>query len=231
MSNSIHQHASYNQDITSPWERDMIAHNRQLIEIRALNDMNLGHYQVIDYLREIAVRYGNRAADHSDHIDGLAVRLGRKLLLSDEMLQQLELLAEFHDIGKILIPDSILNKPAALSSEEWAIVKQHPRYGYLIAKSVSVLQPIANSILCHHEWWDGSGYPLGLVGKEIPLLSRITAVIDAFDAMVVGRAYKPPISSSEALQELNRWTERQFDPHIVAVFSQLLNMQGGMSNP
>jgi len=103
---------------------------------------------------------------------------------------ELELLATLHDIGKVSIPNAILSKSGKLSDEEWVLIKKHPETGFRIAQATTDLAPIANYILCHHERWDGKGYPQGLVGDKIPLLSRIMAIVDSFDAMTNDRAYR-----------------------------------------
>jgi len=158
--------------------------------------------------------------EHCQRMQEMAQKMGRALELSDSELDNLKLLAALHDIGKIAIPDSILNKPDKLSSEEWGTVKNHPEIGYRIALSSPELAPIAEAILHHHEWWDGSGYPLGLKGEKIPLISRIIAITDAIDVMLNGRPYKKSLSKEEALAEIKRCARTQFDPYLV---SKVLN--------
>ncbi|MEN6351689.1 MAG: HD domain-containing phosphohydrolase [Syntrophomonas sp.] len=152
---------------------------------------------------------------HCRRIQKMTQRIGRVLKLSSSELDNLKLLAALHDIGKIAIPNDILDKPGKLSPEEWATVKNHPEIGYRIVISSPELAPIAEAILHHHEWWDGSGYPLGLKGERIPIISRIIAIADAYDVMINGRPYKKPMSESEAWAEIERCAGTQFDPKLV----------------
>jgi HD-GYP domain-containing protein (c-di-GMP phosphodiesterase class II) len=143
--------------------------------------------------------------------------------MSDSELDDLALLATLHDIGKIAIPEGIIVKPGDLSSEEWELIWKHPEIGYRIAGASPELAPIAEAILAHHEWWDGSGYPRGLKVTEIPLISRVVAIVDAYDVMTHGRPYKESVNEEEALKELQRMAGTQFDPELIAVFMNMLN--------
>ncbi|MBE3089361.1 MAG: HD-GYP domain-containing protein, partial [Actinobacteria bacterium] len=149
--------------------------------------------------------------------------LGRSLKLSENKLNELSLLSTLHDIGKIAIPDEILMKPGKLTEKEWDIVKRHPEVGYNISGSSPLLEPIADAVLTHHEWWNGSGYPQGLKGENIPLISRIISIIDAYDVMTHDRSYKKAISKKEALEELKRCAGTQFDSKLVKIFIQVLS--------
>jgi len=127
-----------------------------------------------------------------------------------------------HDIGKIGIDDKILNKPGKLTEEEWAIMKRHPEIGYRIARASHKLARIADYILTHHERWDGAGYPKGLKGEDIPLLSRILAVADAYDAMTEDRVYRKAMSKEQAVEEIRRNAGTQFDPLIANIFIETI---------
>lgn len=133
-------------------------------------------------------------------------------------LDELILSAELHDIGKIGIPEDILLKPSKLNDEEFEIMKSHVEKGYRIVNSLGELGSVAKNVLTHHEKWDGSGYPLGLKKEEIPLLSRIIAVADSYDAMVHERVYKKAMKKEDAIKELRRCSGTQFDPEIVDIF-------------
>lgn len=151
----------------------------------------------------------------------LAQKMADNLGLLPEELNRLHLLISLHDIGKILISQEILNRPGPLTEEEWEQIKAHPETGYRIARSTEEIAHIAEDILSHHERWDGSGYPRGLKGKEIPLLARINAIVDAYDVMIKGRPYKEAMSQEEAREELRDCAGTQFDPDLVEVFLEV----------
>ena len=151
---------------------------------------------------------------------GLA--LGRRIGLTDSQLSFLQLLCLLHDIGKIAVPLEILNKPGRLTGEEWAVLRSHPAKGYQIAMSNDELRPIAEMILCHHERWDGKGYPAGLSKEEIPLLSRIIAIVDAYDAMVNDRSYRKGMLPDRAKKQIGDNAGKQFDPYLASEFLILL---------
>lgn len=159
---------------------------------------------------------------HADRMQGLVIDLARSISVPERKFADLRLLAQFHDIGKVGIPDSILFKPGPLSEEEYTEMKRHCEIGYIIAMSPPDLGPIADFILKHHEWWNGDGYPIGLKGEEIPLECRILAVADAFDAMTSDRPYRRALSSKDALEELKRCAGVQFDPGLVDNFVNLV---------
>lgn len=165
-------------------------------------------------------------AEHTMRIRSLCVKFGNILGLKDEELEKLALLAVLHDIGKVAIPDEILLKPGALSTQEWSIIKQHSEIGYRIAHSTPEIAQIAEGILTHHECYDGSGYPNRLKGSAIPLISRILAIAEAFDVMTKGTFYKKPLSMAEALHELKQKAGTQFDPTLVIAFTDFIRKDG-----
>lgn len=154
--------------------------------------------------------------EHCQRLQDMALAIGRGLNLPITELDNLKLLASLHDIGKIAVPNNILEKPGKLNQEEWETIRKHPEIGYRIAVSSPEMAPIAEAILHHHERWDGKGYPLGFKGEEIPLLSRIIAIADAYDVMVNGRPYQPAIDPQKAWEEIKRCAGTQFDPILVA---------------
>lgn len=177
---------------------------------------------LLDSLTQTLTESDYETEEHVERTREMAIRLGRALRLTDGELGKLALLAVLHDIGKIAIPHSILLKPGKLTDAEWEIMKSHTEKGYRIAAASKELQPIGQYILHHHERWDGGGYPGGLVGEEIPLLSRIITVVDSHDVMVHDRPYHKAMSGEAAEEELRRCAGTQFDPNLVEVFLQVL---------
>ena len=159
--------------------------------------------------------------DHSERVVGFSLRLGRELSLDRVQMEALGLGALLHDIGKIRIPDAILNKPGKLNADEWARMRNHPLYGQQILSGIEFLAGARRVVAQHHEKWDGTGYPWGLSGKEIDLTARIFAVADAFDAMTSDRVYRPGSSYEVAAAELSSGAGNQFDPDVVAAFHRV----------
>jgi diguanylate cyclase (GGDEF)-like protein/putative nucleotidyltransferase with HDIG domain len=159
---------------------------------------------------------------HTERVVMLCQALGERLNLSEEDLKILKYSAYLHDIGKINIPEQILNKKLPLTKEEWDIMKQHPANGVRIIEPVESLDKVKPVILHHHERYDGEGYPDGLKGEEIPCLARIMTVVDSYDAMTSNRAYKSKMSFEEAIEELKACSGTQFDPEITQIFIELL---------
>ncbi len=162
---------------------------------------------------------------HAKRLADLSKKIGEKLKLPQNNLKELELLSVLHDIGKVAIDDEVLKKPGKLDDEDWIIMKTHPEIGYRIAKSTSELEGISEYIRTHHERWDGKGYPQGLKEKDIPLLSRIISVVDAYDAMTNDRIYRKAFSEEFAIEELKKNAGSQFDPSIVDIFVEIIGSQ------
>ena len=160
--------------------------------------------------------------EHGERLGLFCREIGLAMGLPAHVLDEFEVLAMLHDVGKIAIDDRILQKPSALTPEEWVAMKKHPEAGFRIAQTVPELSGIADCILSHHERWDGKGYPNGLSGKEIPLLARILTVADAYDAMTQNRPYRKALSHEKARDELKKNSGTQFDPQIVAIFLEYL---------
>ncbi|RJX29445.1 MAG: diguanylate cyclase [Dethiobacter sp.] len=152
------------------------------------------------------------------HVDRLQELVLKMSPYSDSRAKDLQLFAQFHDIGKVGIPDRILFKSGPLTPEEALEMQKHCEIGFRIAMSSPDLAPIADWILKHHEWWNGKGYPLGLKGEDIPVECRILAIADAYDAMTNDRPYRKALSHLEAVEELKRYAGIQFDPHLVFKF-------------
>lgn len=158
---------------------------------------------------------------HADRLQVLVVKMARALELSEGTINDLRLLAQFHDIGKVGVPDSILFKKGSLSEAEYSIMQRHCEIGHRIALSAPELVIIADWILKHHEWWNGQGYPLGIKGGDIPLECRILAIADAYDAMTSDRPYRQAMSHEQAVDELKRFAGIQFDANLVELFIEI----------
>lgn len=177
---------------------------------------------VIHSLSQTLLESDYETEEHVLRTRDAAMELGASIGLSDKDIGRLALLSVLHDIGKIAIPQNILLKPGKLDAQEWEIMKTHTSKGYRIAKASPELEPISELILHHHEKWDGTGYPSGLKGEEIPLLSRIITVVDSYDVMVHDRPYHKAITEEAAREELKRCAGTQFDPQIVDAYLELL---------
>lgn len=165
----------------------------------------------------------NYSKGHSSRVSELSVLIGRHMQLSEEDLNNLKIGGLFHDIGKIGISDNILLKTSKLTDEEYAEIKNHPVIGKNILSNSSVFDDIIPIVLYHHEKFDGTGYPESLKGKNIPLLARITAVADTFDAMTSKRSYRDAIPIDTVKEELKKFSGTQFDPKIANVFINIID--------
>jgi two-component system, cell cycle response regulator len=159
---------------------------------------------------------------HSSVVANLARATATRLGLPDEEVRRVQLAAELHDVGKVAVPESILNKPGPLDDGEWEFIRRHTLIGERIIGAAPALEAVAMLVRSSHERWDGDGYPDALAGEAIPLGSRIVAVADAFEAMTSARPYSPPMSEAEALQELRSCAGGHFDPVVVEAFCAAL---------
>ena len=191
-------------------------YRRKIFEQRSL------HSSVLTSMKKTMLEKSDETEAHAERLAALSHRLGRVMNLPDEDLVALELLSTLHDIGKISVDKDILTKVGTLTDEEWLEIKKHPEVGFRIALASPELAHIAEYILSHHERWDGRGYPRGIAGAEIPLLARILAVVDSFDAMTQDRSYRRAMPVEAALQEIRRNAGTQFDPDIAEVFLSLI---------
>jgi HD-GYP domain-containing protein (c-di-GMP phosphodiesterase class II) len=155
---------------------------------------------------------------HSERVTQYALEIGRALGMDQQALNGLKIAGLLHDLGKIGVPDAILNKVGNLTYEEQQIVQLHPSIGESILRRTPHLDWVIPAVLFHHERWDGTGYPNGLAGDDIPLPARILAIADAFDAMISTRPYRQALSMQHALLELQVGAGKQFDPHLVELF-------------
>jgi putative nucleotidyltransferase with HDIG domain len=161
-------------------------------------------------------------AGHSLGVVRLAVELARLMGLNNEDIIHIKRGALLHDIGKMGIPDSILLKPGPLSEDEWVIMRQHPVYSYNLLSPISYLKPAIVIPYCHHEKWDGTGYPRKLKGEEIPLPARLFAVVDVWQALSSDRPYRPAWSEESIITYLKNESGKSFDPEVVDGFLHLI---------
>jgi len=155
---------------------------------------------------------------HGDNVSRYAGLIGAALELSEKDIETLHWAARLHDIGKVTLDPRMLEKKEALTADEWEAIRRHPEIGYHITNHSAEMSEIAMVILGHHEWWDGNGYPKGLKGQKIPLLSRIIAIAEAYDALLTDQPYQPAVTTNQAVHAIVHGSGTQFDPAIAAVF-------------
>ena len=187
---------------------------------RKLLEHKSSHSVILSSIKATMFEKSYETQEHAERIAGLSKKVGECLALPQEEMDELVLLATLHDIGKVGIDDRILNKEGALSEEEWIEMRKHSEIGYRIALSSPDFSPVAECILSLHERWDGNGYPQGIKGDEIPLLSRIVSVVDAYDAMTSDRPYRKAMTREAAVEELRKNAATQFDPEITELFTE-----------
>ncbi|MBP7212047.1 HD domain-containing protein [bacterium] len=158
---------------------------------------------------------------HSLRVTVYSLALAKALDLPDDILEEIETAGLLHDIGKIAIPEKILLKPGKLTPEEYEVIKKHPELGEKIVDSIDKLKLISNWLKCHHERYDGKGYPAGLKGEEIPISARIISIADTYDAMTSDRAYRVALSHETAIEEIKRCAGSQFDPKLAELFANI----------
>jgi HD-GYP domain-containing protein (c-di-GMP phosphodiesterase class II) len=178
---------------------------------------------IIFALLQALYEKSNETMEHAFRIKDSAIKLGKSIKLHSNQLGELSLLASLHDIGKVAISETILLKEGKLTEKEWAVIKRHPEIGFNIAQSSPQIIHIAKFILACHENWDGSGYPQGLAGESIPIVSRIIFIADAHDVMTSERIYKKAMSETEAIEELKRCAGTQFDPVLINNFIEIIS--------
>lgn len=159
---------------------------------------------------------------HTLRVTGLSVKLARRMGISEGELIFIRRGALLHDIGKLGVPDSILHKASTLTDEEWKIMRQHPQFAYDMLYPIEYLRPALDIPFCHHEKWDGTGYPRGLSGEQIPLAARIFAVVDVWDAVTSDRPYRRAWDMKKAMDYINEQSGKHFDPNVVTPFNEMM---------
>jgi len=198
-------------------------------EIEARSDQLSAAFAEVEVARSGALEalllaFNSRNPDacaHAKRVAQGAVVLAQSMGVGRRLLDDIERGALLHDIGKVAMPDSLIHKAGKLTPDELAVIRTHPQVGHDILMAVPFLQPAAEIVIASHEWVDGTGYPFGLKGDEIPLGARITGVADAFDALTRSRIYRDPVSADPANDELTRFAGRQFDPEVVRAWCRL----------
>ncbi len=198
-------------------------------ELRRSNvELALAYEQTIEgWSRALDLR-DRETEGHTQRVTELTVRLARRMGVGGDELTHLRRGALLHDIGKMGVPDRILLKPDRLTEDEWQLMRRHPTYAYQLLSPIRHLRHAVDIPYCHHERWDGTGYPRGLAGEEIPLPARIFAVVDVWDALTSDRPYRPAWSREQALQHIRDGAGSHFDPRAVAEFAAL-EAEGGLS--
>ena len=217
LSLSVALGSSTKSDVGQPFDivikdaEDMMYQNK-LLNVRSVRNQSIA--SLLRTMREM----NYETEEHEQRLLDTATNIGHSLHLMQQEIEELRLLAIMHDVGKLGVSKEIIMKPKCLTPEEWAEMKRHSEIGYRIAESIQGLAHISKYILSIHENWDGTGYPKGLRGNAIPKLSRIIAIADAYDEMIIGRPYRPAITSDQAIQELMDCKDTQFDPDLVDLF-------------
>lgn len=217
---SIALGVSSKKESNKPIDEVLVEAEDKVYREKLVNEKHIRKNIVDSLNKELFLRHED-IKEHINKVKKYAVELGKKMNLSENELKKLKMLAKIHDIGKVGIPEEILSKPGELTREEYEIIKTHAEKGYRIAMFNPEFKKIAPCILAHHERYDGTGYPLGLKGNDIPLLARIINVVDSYDAMTNKRIYRGRLSIEEAKNELKKNAGTQFDPMIVKEFLEL----------
>ncbi|MCS6995060.1 MAG: HD domain-containing protein [Anaerolineales bacterium] len=204
--------------------RDITERKRAEIELqRAHQYLAEAYDETIEGWSRVLDLRDKETEGHTQRVTEAAVRLARALGMSEDDIVHLRRGALLHDIGKMGISDRILQKPGALTDEEWAEMRKHPEYALQMLYPISYLRPALDIPYCHHERWDGSGYPRGLKGEEIPLAARIFSIVDVWDALLSNRPYRRGCTEESVLEYIRKYSGIYFDPKIVEVFIELHN--------
>lgn len=197
------------------------------VEDRVYRQKLLEHNSVrssmMNSLRKSLEAKNMETEEHTERVESYALEIGKRYGFKSSQMDELMIVARLHDIGKIAIEEDILLKPGPLTDNEFEVMKTHAEKGFRIINASNEIVNVAKCVLTHHEKWDGTGYPLGISGEEIPLMARIIAIADSYDVMTHDRVYKKAISKGDAIKELKRCAGTQFDPKLVDIFVKHLN--------
>lgn len=204
----------------SPWNLLLVLIPLGLVQVSLRSYMKLRHEakRTFESVAEMLAARDPYTYEHSKEVAKLAEKIAQRLRLHQDFIEQIKSAALIHDIGKLGVPDRILRKPGPLTEEEWAIMRQHPNIGADLIKDLEIYVDIVDIVRYEHERWDGSGYPKGLRGEEIPLGARIVAVADTYNALITDRPYRPAYSHEEALRMIREMRGVTLDPKVVDAF-------------
>ncbi len=189
---------------------------------RKLEESRITKLNTVKNLLQAFYRRFPKEKEQADKVVKICEIIGRKLDLSQEELGELKMAGMFHDIGKIILKNEIINKPGQFTTEEWTKMKHHVEGGYRILSSVNELAHLAEYVFHHHERWDGTGYPNGLIGEEIPLQSRIISIADAYSSMTTDQYFRKALKIEEVFEEIRNNAGSQFDPVLAELFAIIL---------
>ena len=191
--------------------------------IRSLNTkLSSSYYETIDTLRKAVDKKDPYTRGHSDRVAYISAMIAEVMGFSEDEVEKIRLGGQFHDIGKIGIKDNIITKPARLTDEEYEDIKKHPVIGYELLEKNNIFKDILPAVRHHHEKFDGSGYPDGLKGNQIPIMARIVCVADSFDAMMSKRSYRDKMDLDYTMDQIEKCSGSQFDPQIARAFKSLM---------
>ncbi len=213
--------------LTKPIDPDELTHtiNARLLRSAELEVAHIGqaYIETVKVLANAIEGRDRYTRGHVDRVTTYTTWLAEALDWPPDYMRILKFGARLHDIGKIIIPDHILNKPKKLTGEEWELMKQHPTAGAKILRGISHLQAAMPYILYHHERWNGTGYPEGLKGRAIPIEARLLAITDVYDALTTARPYHPARPHDEVMKFVRMQSGRQFDPDLVPIFIEVMD--------
>lgn len=200
-----------------------VSHSNLIHEIQSANKELLQAYDAtIEGWSQAMDLRDKETEGHTQRVSNLGMQLAERVGLRNDEIVQFKRGALLHDMGKLGVPDQILLKTGALSAQEWVIMKQHPVFAYQMLSSIEYLKPALDIPYCHHEKWDGSGYPRGLQGEQIPIAARIFSLADVYDALTSDRPYRPAWTHEAALDYIRQESGKHFDPNIVPIFIELI---------
>lgn len=193
-------------------------------EMRYQKQLADDFYRILDTFTKIVEAKDKYTANHSRCVRDLSMLIAERMGLSENEKRDIYVAASLHDIGKIGVPDAIINKPSKLTEEEYSLIKTHPTIGVGLLSELTSFENLKVNVEYHHERWDGKGYPTGLSGKDIPIGARIISVADSYDAMTSNRSYRAGIGHNRAAQELIMGSGTQYDPKVVSAFLDVCNI-------